>query len=118
MSADNGIYILKTNKPYIREGNILYWQDGHDYRVTYCTNIEDIDYSHLYLPVLFGDSLVFSSYEQAFEYAEKLSLNYDYLEYGISMVTRSTIFPNMTRAAALKALDCYVGATPLDFVEE
>lgn len=115
MSADNGIYILRTNKPYIRDGNALYPQEGYEYRVAHCQNIEDIDYSDLYLPVLFGDSHIFYSYIQAWEYATDLSQNYDYLEYGISSVHKEVIFPNMTRAAALKALDNYEGATPLDY---
>ena len=83
MSADNGIYILQTKGP--------------EYRVAYHQNIDEIygnfsddsfqwpgdpDMMFLY----FGDAPMFSTQEEAIEYASKLTKNYDYLEYGICVI--------------------------------
>ena len=87
MSADNGIYILKTTGPV-----------GPEYRVTYAQAIDNIygnfsdesfqwqgDPEEMYK--YFHDAPVFSSIEKALDYAKELSYNYDYLEYGICVIT-------------------------------
>lgn len=84
MSSDNGIYILQTAGP--------------EFRVAYQQNIDDIygnfsddsfqwqgDPEVMYS--YFGDAPVFSNLEAALDKAEELSYNYDYLEYGICVIT-------------------------------
>lgn len=84
MSADNGIYILQTAGP--------------EYRVAYLHSIEDIygnfsDESYQWQgdPVVmlryFGDAPMFTVIENALDYAAELLYNYDYLEYGICMIS-------------------------------
>lgn len=116
MSADNGIYILSTPARPIKQDNTYIYQRGTlEYRVAYCSAIDNIDYSDLYLPLYFGDSKIFKSWDNAYAYALKLRDDFDYLEYGICNIHRDIYFPNITAKAAEKALDCYVGATPLDY---
>lgn len=84
MSADNGIYILKTTGP--------------EYRVAHHQNIEEIygNFSDESLqwqgdPVVmlqyFGNAPVFTEEKSALDYAAKLLYNYEYLEYGICMIS-------------------------------
>jgi hypothetical protein len=84
MSADNGIYVLETKGP--------------QWRVTYAQGIDNIygDFSDLSyqwqgdpeeIYKYFHDSPVFLNYGLALDYAEELSYNYDYLEYGICVVS-------------------------------
>jgi hypothetical protein len=84
MSADNGIYILHTKGPEYRVGynqaidNIygnfsdesFQWQGDPEMMVEY-----------------FQDAKMFSSLEEALDYAEDLSYNYEYLEDGICVIT-------------------------------
>lgn len=84
MSSDNGIYILQTRGP--------------EFRVAHHQNIEDIygkfsdetghwegDLEMMWQ--YFCDAPMFSDEEKAFDYAEKLSYAYDYLEYGICLIS-------------------------------
>lgn len=84
MSADNGIYILVS--------------EGPEYRVAHHQNIDHIygnfseeSYQWQGDPVemvrYFGDAPVFSSLEEALDFATELSYNYDYLEYGICVIS-------------------------------
>lgn len=109
MSADNGIYILKTPARPIKEAGSYINQHGKfEYRVAHCLAIENIDYSDLYVPLLFGDSPVFDNEEKAMELAIKLANDCPILEYGICQVSKHYPFPNMTSSEAKKALDSYV----------
>jgi hypothetical protein len=83
MSADNGIYVAK-------------FSDG--YRVTEAQAIENIDYFPAgskerkeQLLAYFGESTVFETQEEAFNYAHKLEANiaasdFPVLEYGVSYI--------------------------------
>ena len=84
MSADNGIYILET--------------DGPEFRVAHHQNIDEIygnfsDVSFQWqgdpeiMYKYFHDAPVFSSREKALDYAAELSYNYDFLEYGICVIS-------------------------------
>ena len=119
MSADNGIYILKTPAPPIKNGNYYESRNGvFEWRVAECQAIENIDYSDLYLPLLFGNSPVYTSYDDAFKVACNMEKEIDDegfpLEYGICDIVKECFFPNITVRAAQRALDCYVGAVKLD----
>lgn len=83
MSADNGIYVLQTKGP--------------EYRVAHQQNIDDLygnfsedsyqwqgDPEIMYL--YFKDAPVFSTLEDALDFADKLSYDYEYLEYGICVI--------------------------------
>lgn len=114
MSADNGVYILKTRKPPIKEDGCYINQDGFEYRVAHCQSIDDIDCSDLFLAIKFGNCRVINIEREARDEAFKLEDEYEYLEYGISTIDRSCdYFPNITAEAARKAIDCYQGAIPL-----
>lgn len=117
MSADNGIYILRTPMWPIKKG--IFYQNIHgsfEYRVAHCQAIENIDYSDLYMPLLFGKSKVFYKEDEAFEEAsrmEKEILENDcVLEYGICQIERGKYFPRMTSEEAYKALDVWYDSDP------
>jgi hypothetical protein len=84
MSADNGVYVLQTYGP--------------QFRVTYAQNIDaiygkfnddtlhwdpDVEMIHAF----FDQSDVFSDMVKALDFAEELSYNYEYLEYGVCLIT-------------------------------
>lgn len=118
MSADNGIYILKTPAVPIKEGNVYVNQhDQFEYRVAHCQAIDNIDYSDLFLPLYFGNSKVVCTEGEAWNIAKQLYQHVGWTEYGVSLIEKQRHFPNMTAKAAQKALDCYVGAQPLDYKE-
>jgi hypothetical protein len=93
MSADNGIYILKTHTTFKNEGS--YWVNTGAqfpvYRVEYIQGIDNLywckenDICNLgyYMWAMFKDSPVFESESAAQDYALSLEKKYDYLEYGI-----------------------------------
>ncbi len=115
MSADNGIYILRTKRPPIKKGNCYTNQHGlYEYRVAHCSAIDNLAYSDLYMPYYFGTSPVYTEESPAMDLAVEIEENVGYTEYGISLVAKDCYFPNMTSRAAEKALDCYIGAKPLD----
>ena len=123
MSADNGIYILVTQR-YPKKNDEGHYEniDGSEYRVAICQSIEDIQCSDIVMCLLFSESPVFYSEDEAYTYARKLEEEYtkdgDFLEYGIDYWYEDyKYYPNMTYQAARKALDCYDGTTPLDYKE-
>lgn len=84
MSADNGIYILQT--------------DGPEFRVAHQQNIDDIygefsDESFRWqgdpetMLLYFDKAPVFSNLEEALDKAQEISYDYEYLEYGICVIT-------------------------------
>lgn len=84
MSADNGIYILQTKGP--------------EFRVVYAQGIDNIygefsDESFQWqgdpdeIFNYFKGSQVFHNLEEALDLASEMSYNYDYLEYGICVIT-------------------------------
>jgi hypothetical protein len=123
MSADNGIYILKTPRPPKKvkwrefEGkDVFAYENQHgkyEYRVAHCQAIDNIDHSDLYLPVYFGKSPVYHDHAPALQDAILLAKQYEVLEYGICDVEKQCYFPNMKPETAEKALDCYEGAEPV-----
>lgn len=84
MSADNGIYILQTKGP--------------EYRVAHHQNIEEIygefsDVSYQWqgnpqsIWEYFHDAKLFLTLEEALDFAADMSYHYDFLEYGICVIT-------------------------------
>lgn len=113
MSADNGVYILKTPRWPVKEGNYYTNQHGKfDYRVAHCQAIDNIDYSDLYLPCYFGNSQVHDNEDDAWKEARQIAEDVDFLEYGVSIIEKQ-FYPNMSQETASKALDVYVGAKPV-----
>lgn len=113
MSADNGIYILKTPARPIKNGNTYTNQHGKfEYRVAHCQAIDNIEYSDLYLAVLFGDCEVLDDHHKALTKASKMAdeiLDEGLpLEYGITNIEKDIRFPNLSPADARKALNSYV----------
>lgn len=109
MSADNGVYILKTPARPIKNGGSYTNQHGKfEYRVDYCSAIDNIYYSDLCVPAMFGNSKVFDSLEDAQAEATIIADKHRYLEYGICQVEHKRVFPNMTVEQANQALDSYV----------
>lgn len=106
MSADNGIYILKTKRTRICEeferlgvkGQC--WGEHKDhfvYRVAEIHAIDNFDYYKnnqiynlgIYMRDMWGDSPVFIDVDAAQRYAQKMSQDIDFLEYGISLIDAS-----------------------------
>lgn len=109
MSADNGVYILKTPARPIKDGNTYTNQHGKfEYRVAHCQAIDNIDYSDLYIPLLFGNAAVHKNRDSAMELASRILEGLDICEYGICMIEKENYFPNMTCEEAQKALDSYI----------
>lgn len=84
MSADNGVYILKTFGP--------------EFRVKHCQGIDNIygkfddetfhwEGDDEMIKEYFADAPVFTNLEDALDKAEELSYDIDYLEYGICVIT-------------------------------
>lgn len=94
MSADNGIYILRTRDP----------SGDHEFRVMHAQNIEDLEYWPLDQDMdndspsnwerreevcpdvarnWFVDAEVFTNEDEAYEYARQLYDEYPIVEYGI-----------------------------------
>lgn len=84
MSSDNGIYILQSKGP--------------EWRVAHLQNIDDMygNFSDESLqwqgdPEImfnyFGKAPVFSSLEEALDFAEEMVYDYPYLEYGICVIS-------------------------------
>jgi hypothetical protein len=109
MSADNGVYILKTPARFIKSGEGWYTnQKGFEYRVAHCQAIDNLEYSDLYLPMLFGDSPVFNSYEEAMELAKNILNDLPVCEYGICDIEHDQKFLNMSSEEARFALNSHV----------
>lgn len=85
MSADNGIYILKTPK---------YGESSFEYRTAYHQAIDNINYNEpspghgnaLAVLRYFGDCKVHTDEDAAWLVAYDMEKDCDYLEYGVSMV--------------------------------
>jgi hypothetical protein len=110
MSADNGIYILRT-KLRSNEGF-----EGYEYRVTEAQAIENIYYyaegtklREAELVRYFGRSEVFLGKVDALVFArdkaEELEKNNYPLEYGVSVIKWDKPFPEMTIEEAKRILD-------------
>lgn len=115
MSADNGIYVLKTkvDKFWVREAPELFEDRGpgrFEYRVAHAMAVENIcynmktgDYQKDFIPEIvfdyFGDCRVFIDEGEALKYAHELEKEYDILEYGVSILDHShQVFPsNLTK---------------------
>jgi hypothetical protein len=83
MSADNGIYVLQT---------------FNEYRVAYHQGIDNIygkfddetfhwEGDDEMIKEYFGSAPVFNNLEEALDLAEELSYTYNYLEYGICLIS-------------------------------
>jgi hypothetical protein len=83
MSADNGIFVLQTYGP--------------EFRIAYCQAIDNIygsfnddtlkwDGDMDRMIDVFGMSEVYSNLEEALDTAEKMSYDYEYLEYGVCLI--------------------------------
>lgn len=113
MSADNGVYILKTPSWPIRDHEGYTNQHGKfDYRVAHCGAIDNLDYSDLYLACYFGNSPILHDEDEAWKVARRMAETIVPLEYGISVIERK-FYPNISQESAEKALDTYVGAKPV-----
>jgi hypothetical protein len=83
MSADNGVYVLQTYGP--------------EFRVAYAGAIDNIygpfndttlhwDGDMDRMIDVFGSSKVFNNLEEALDEAERMSYDYEYLEYGVCLI--------------------------------
>lgn len=103
MSADNGIYILRSPRL-----NTLGEHNGFEYRVAHCAAIDNLFTAKgaAYRVLLFGRSHVYSEKAWALLEASQLEDNIldqgAILEYGISTIRDTIPFPHMTWEEALK----------------
>jgi len=90
MSADNGIYILRTPT----KGG-----DGFEYRVAHAQAIENLNYAGVvgdwYTVVYFGNSEVHTGENSAFVAAAKEYEAHGWTEYGICSIKRDEEFPDI-----------------------
>jgi hypothetical protein len=84
MSADNGVFVLQTKGP--------------EFRIAYAHAIDNIygkfnddtanwDGDMEAMVEYFGKSKVYTSIEEALDEAERISYDYEYLEYGVCLIT-------------------------------
>lgn len=100
MSADNGIYILRSP---IRTGHF-------EYRVAHLQAIENIDYDRAHEILYFGKCQVFHNRDAAWKEALKIYDSIDgVLEYGISQIDSDHPFPKMSIEEARNQLNCWSG---------
>ncbi len=100
MSADNGIYILKTKRTALEKPKGC-WTNGklnYVYRVAYACAIDNLGYYKekqpynlgAYMRDVWGESEVFTTEEAAMQYANDLDNSFDsILEYGICKIDMS-----------------------------
>lgn len=84
MSADNGVYILESKGPEFR---VIYTQGIDNIYGTFNDSTMSWDGDPEMMLEYFGASNVFSSLTEALDHAEKISENYDYLEYGVCVIS-------------------------------
>lgn len=84
MSSDNGIYILHTRGPEYRVGHHqgidnIYGKFSDDTLKWEGDPVMILEY--------FDDAKMFTNIELALDYAEMISYDYEYLEYGICVIS-------------------------------
>ena len=102
MSADNGIYILRTVRNFKEESKGHFTRDKpyYVYRVAYASAIDNFDYYETkqpynlgaYMKAVWGSSAVFLEEKLALEYAQSVARKYPVLEYGINLLATDYIF--------------------------
>ena len=97
MSADNGIYILRSKK-----GDTL------EYRVAHLRAVEDAFDEQLgryYMASMFGNCTVLYDRDNAWKIAREKADEHEVLEYGVSELKWDGEFPNLTAKEGLEALE-------------
>lgn len=95
MSADNTILVIKTKRTALEIAKGV-WQNGNEnyvYRVAHVQAADNLSYYKTrelynlgaYLYDTFKDSPVFHTEEDALAYADKLELEYEFVEYGCNL---------------------------------
>lgn len=101
MSADNGIYVIKTKRT-AKEGPKGHWTNGKDkenfvYRVAHAQAIDNLDWYKekqpynlgAYMVSVWGESEVFTDESTALISAHKLAKTVHYTEYGVNLIDMS-----------------------------
>jgi hypothetical protein len=89
MSADNGIYILKTREPgtlYTSEYRVVYAAAIENIYGPYNTKTEKYSMDEKGICQYFGKSKVYPFGDLAWTAAKALASQYEFLEYGISTI--------------------------------
>lgn len=84
MSADNGVFVLQTYGPEFR---VAYLQNIDAIYGTFNDDTYRWDGDDKMIREYFGSVPVFDNLEIALDTAQEMSDNYDYLEYGICVIT-------------------------------
>lgn len=101
MSADNGIYILKTIRAHKKDGIGWVKADPHPvYRVAHASAIDNFDWYQqnqsynlgAYMKDVWGSSPVFEDSQEAVNYASHMEKELSILEYGICRIDTNYIF--------------------------
>lgn len=97
MSADTEIAILETIAfaPKMTK----------EYRIakTSVSMMENLEYSDLFMPVIFGDSPVFESVKEAETFAATIAIG-EYIEHGIHTYLTDRFYPKIDPALCAQAL--------------
>lgn len=93
MSADNGVYVLQTKGPEFR---VAYGQAIDSIYGKFNDDTLHWDGNPEMMAEFFGKSKMFTDLDEALALAETMSYNYDYLEYGVCLITdfRALPFPS------------------------
>jgi hypothetical protein len=101
MSADNGIYILKTIRTHRKEKTGWVISEPYAvYRVAHTNAIDNFDWYEqnqphnigAYMKDIWGGSLVYENKQEALAYAAYMEKEISILEYGISSIDTDYIF--------------------------
>jgi hypothetical protein len=101
MSADNGIYILKTIRTSKQDGNGWVKTEPYPvYRVAHACAIDNFDWYKMnqphnlgaYMKDIWGSSPVYGDKQEALTYASQMEMKSPILEYGICSINTDYIF--------------------------
>ncbi len=99
MSADNGIYILKTKRTALESPKGVWTNrvENFVYRIAHAQAIDNLDFYKrkqpynlgAYMKDVWGKSEVFTDESKALLAAHNLSEEFDYVEYGVQRIDMS-----------------------------
>ena len=102
MSADNGVYILRTIRTWKKEnGTYIHIPQEYVYRVSVVNAIDNFDWYKnnepynigYYMWQIWGSSEVFTDFGKAVQFAHSLERSGMPTEYGVNQIDTDLVFP-------------------------
>ncbi len=102
MSADNGVYILRTIRTWKKEnGTYIHIPQEYVYRVAFASAIDNFKWYKenqpynlgYYMWKIWGSSIVFTDFEKALNTAYEITRRGLPTEYGVNRIDTDLVFP-------------------------